>query len=91
MNEFLALHLLNFVHPADMIVVCTSDCPDFLPGGLKRIVAKEGKAKIASELMHALLDDPFAPGSDGILTYEAVPSEPAAGRTDGIRGGGRSS
>lgn len=71
MNEFLALHLLEFVPPADMIVACTSECPEFLPSGVKRIVAKDGKAKIASELMHMLLKDPYAAGLGGILSFEA--------------------
>lgn len=53
-NEFLALRLLGLVENSRMLVVCTSDCAEYLPSGVGRIAPKESKAKAAFELMSAL-------------------------------------
>ncbi|MFC5702441.1 LacI family DNA-binding transcriptional regulator [Cohnella faecalis] len=73
-NEFLALHLMKDCDPSNMVVVCTSDCPDFLPRSVRRIVPMADKAKTTFELMHALLGEPFS-ASDRMLPFAAMDPE----------------
>jgi len=75
LNEFLALQLMNDVDSADMLVACTSGCPEFLPAAVKRILPREAKAAVASELMHGLLRAPFASERNVMVGFEQHPSD----------------
>ncbi|MBN2982150.1 LacI family DNA-binding transcriptional regulator [Cohnella algarum] len=69
-NEFLALRLMKFADPDGMIVVCTSDCPEYLPERTGKIVPDADKARAATDIMHALLQEPYdAAGLGGKLTF----------------------
>ena len=70
LNEFLALRLMHDADPANLLVACTSGCPEFLPGGVKKIVLQEEKAAAASKLMHSLLNAPFAAERNVVLAFE---------------------
>ncbi|EFM11218.1 transcriptional regulator, LacI family [Paenibacillus curdlanolyticus YK9] len=69
LNEFLALQLASFVNPADMIVVCTSDCPEYVPRGARSIRLQQNKAEQAYEMMKAILNDPFATEQSVLLPF----------------------
>lgn len=58
-NEFMALHVLKYCQPEEVIVVCTSECPEYLPEQTGKIVVQQSKARIAGEIMQQLLTQPF--------------------------------
>ncbi|QMV43099.1 LacI family DNA-binding transcriptional regulator [Cohnella cholangitidis] len=64
MNEFLALQVMKYRDPGDIIVACTSECPDFVPKQAKTIVLGRSKADVAFDLMNALLQSPFSSSED---------------------------
>jgi len=74
LNEFLALRLMHDFDPGDMLVACTSGCPEFLPTGVRRILLRDEKAAAAAELMHGLLHAPFAAERNVTLAFEPRPS-----------------
>ncbi|MFC4598573.1 LacI family DNA-binding transcriptional regulator [Cohnella hongkongensis] len=63
-NEFLAFQILKYRSSESLIVVCTSECPDYLPRQTKKVVLGRSKADVAFELMSALLQSPFSSSED---------------------------
>lgn len=63
-NEFLALRVLRWVAPEQIVVVCTSECPEFLPKQVRTFIPSQSKADVSFELLHSLLQAPFGPSED---------------------------
>ncbi|CAH1197916.1 HTH-type transcriptional repressor PurR [Paenibacillus plantiphilus] len=63
-NEFLALQVMKYHSPEHMTVICTSECPEFLPEQVKKILLSRSKADAAFELMNELLQSPFSSSGD---------------------------
>ncbi|WP_372629302.1 LacI family DNA-binding transcriptional regulator [Cohnella sp.] len=63
-NEFLALQVMKYRSPESLIVVCTSECPEYLPAQTRKVVLGQSKADVAFELMNALLQSPFSSSED---------------------------
>jgi len=63
-NEFLALQVMKYRDPVDIIVACTSECPDFLPPQARKAILGQSKADAAFGLMIALLQSPFSSCED---------------------------
>ncbi|XID92147.1 LacI family DNA-binding transcriptional regulator [Paenibacillaceae bacterium WGS1546] len=59
-NEFLALHAAKYANSADMIVVCTSGCPDYLPAAARQVRLETDKAAVAATLMITILTKPYS-------------------------------
>lgn len=59
LNEFLALHVLKSCPPEQVVAVCTSECPEYLPELAGRIYLQRSKALLASDIMQQLLTQPF--------------------------------
>ncbi|MNG01232.1 hypothetical protein D3C84_842010 [compost metagenome] len=53
-----------------MIVVCTSDCPEYVPHGARAIRMQQNKAEQAYEMMKAILNDPFATEHSVLIPFE---------------------
>jgi DNA-binding LacI/PurR family transcriptional regulator len=63
-NEFLAMRVMKYRAPDSLVVVCTSECPELLPEGTRKVVLGRSKADVAYELMVSLLQSPFSPLED---------------------------
>lgn len=59
LNEFLALHVLKYCPPEQVVAVCTAECPEYLPEATGRIYLQRPKALVASDIMQHLLTQPF--------------------------------
>lgn len=64
LNEFFALHMMKYGHHANMIVVCTSECPELLPEHTAKFLLSHSKAEAAYGMMSMLLQSPFAASQD---------------------------
>jgi len=60
LNEFLALQVLKYAASEQILAVCTSECPEYLPFAAERFVLQQSKALAASGTMQQLLTQPFA-------------------------------
>lgn len=64
LNEFLALQVMKYRSPDSITVVCTSECPEFLPEQARKIIISRSKADVSFELMNELLQSPFSASGD---------------------------
>ncbi|MBW7476850.1 LacI family transcriptional regulator [Paenibacillus oenotherae] len=63
-NEFLALQVMKYCSPDSVTVICTSECPEFLPEQTRKVLLSRSKAEVAFELMSELLQSPFSSSGD---------------------------
>jgi Transcriptional regulators len=69
-GEFLALRLLAYRPSLDLLVVCTSGCPEYLPERINRLVPKVSKAEAASAMMFKLLENSETELPDQMIEFE---------------------
>ncbi|RUS46520.1 LacI family DNA-binding transcriptional regulator [Cohnella sp. AR92] len=69
-NEFLALRLLARNPSLDLLVVCTSGCPEYLPERVGRLLPKVPKAQLAAAMMRKLLENAEESLPDGLIEFE---------------------
>lgn len=67
-NEFLALQVLKYLSPENLVVVCTSECPELLPEQVTKFVFSRSKSEVAFGLMSALLHTPFGTSEDQYIS-----------------------
>jgi DNA-binding LacI/PurR family transcriptional regulator len=71
-NEFLALQVLKYRSAESIIVICASECPEFLPKQTRKIYLAESKAEASFELMNVLLKSPFSSGEDKLIDLQCT-------------------
>jgi len=59
LNEFLSLHVAKYCDPHRMLIVCTSECIEFVPELASKIVLADSKSKRSFAMMLALIQQPY--------------------------------
>lgn len=72
-NEFIGAVVSKHFDPADVIVICTSGCPEILPLPCEKITFTQTKAEVAEDIMSKILKDNQVDKMDKFVYL--VPSE----------------
>ncbi|SFA89936.1 MULTISPECIES: LacI family DNA-binding transcriptional regulator [unclassified Bacillus (in: firmicutes)] len=72
-NEFIGVVVAKYAETKDMIVICTSGCPEILPMACDKITFTRTKAVIAEDIMAKILEDDQVDKLDKFVYL--VPSE----------------